>query len=79
MEVSEEAYVNVLGTARNTQFISSGHTSKEFEDRGQNTSNKEIIKGQNITVNLGTTLYSIILPIKDRIFQNISLCQEDKH
>jgi len=78
VEVSEEAHMNVLGTARNIQFISSGHTSKNFEDRGQNTSIKEILKGQNITLNL-TTLYSIILPTKDWTFQNISLCQEDEH
>jgi hypothetical protein len=77
VEVSGEAYMNVLGTAGNMQFISSGHTSKNFQDRGQDTSNKEILKGQNITLNL-TTLYSIILPIKDWIFQNISLSQEVK-
>jgi hypothetical protein len=70
--------MNVLGTVGNIQFISSGHTSNNFEDRGQNTSNKETLNGQNITLNL-TTLYSIILPIKDWIFQNISLCQEDRH
>jgi hypothetical protein len=51
--------IHVLGKARNIQFISSGHTRKNFENRGQNTSNKEILKGQNITLNL-TTLYSII-------------------
>ena len=51
--------MNVLGAVGNIQFISSGHTSKTFEERGQDTSNKEILKGQYITLNL-TTLYSII-------------------
>lgn len=67
-----------MSTAGNIQFTSSGHTSNDLEDWAQNMSHKVILKGQNIIFNL-TALYSIILPIEDWIFQNISLCKEDKN
>ena len=35
VEVSGEAYINVLGTAGNIQFISSGHTSKNARPSGR--------------------------------------------